>query len=98
MSKQERKPEIICELQDFDTSSKYFNCYEGKVYLASDSGLIMVDLESNAQQILYDGVTKECYILDDTWIYFVKGNRSLWRITQDGQNLEKVFGWKLLQN
>lgn len=93
LSKQVKEPEIVGELPDFDPTSNYFNCYDGKVYLVSDFGLIKFDLESNDQEILYDGVTKECYILDDTWIYFVKGNRSLWRITQDGQDLEKVYGW-----
>lgn len=69
------------------------NAYGGIVYIVTDEGIKTIDLKSKEVRLLCDKFAWECYILDDTWVYFVEDNGTLWRITQDGQNLEKVYGW-----
>lgn len=69
-----------------------YNVYDGKVYVAAYSGLYSYDLESDECLMLYDKGVEECYIVDDQWIYFVKTDASLWRVEQDGKNLQHVYG------
>lgn len=68
------------------------NVYNGTVYASTDEGLKAIDLELKSVTTLCKTHAEECYILDDTWVYFVDENGTLWRITQQGQNLEKVYG------
>lgn len=83
------------------TSQKYLNpfiVYNDKVYISTyDGHLYNYDLVTKET---FDYCKKdcilECFIVDDKWIYFIEiengsNNRVLWRITQDGKIIEKVF-------
>ena len=83
------------------TSQKYLNpfiVYNDKVYISTyDGHLYNYDLVTKET---FDYCKKdcilECFIVDDKWIYFIEiengsDNRVLWRITQDGKIIEKVF-------
>lgn len=86
-------------LEDVTDFNLVFSCYDyyynynicnGTVYICSEEGLIMC---SDGREIfLCDKLCRECYIVDDKWVYFVDYNSNLWRITQDGDNLQKVYG------
>ena len=69
-----------------------FNAFNGHIYVASMFGLTAYDVVTNESQRLYDGYVEECYIVDDTWVYFVNDNAELWRIPQIGGTAEKVYG------
>ena len=69
------------------------NVYKDIVYVSTNEGLITIDLSTEKVEKISEKCVMECYILDDTWVYFVGKNGTLWRVKQDGQDLEKVYGW-----
>ena len=69
-----------------------YNVYNGTVYIATHSGLQAYDTATNECRTLYNRPVKECYIVDDLWVYFVNDNAELWRIPQIGGTAEKVYG------
>ncbi len=66
--------------------------YNGSVFIAGEGGVVRHSLDDGKQTTLTDRPATECYILDDTWVYFVSDNASLWRVSQDGQTEEHVYG------
>lgn len=77
------------------------NAYESKLFVGTSDYIASYDINSNETKILYGkdsnwfrcGLVGNVYILDDTWIYFEGENSTLWRITQDGRYLQKIYGW-----
>ncbi len=60
---------------------------------AGKNGLYVIDTNTDKVKRIYDkqGVY-EVYIVDSTWIYFTDESEKLYRITPNGNVLEKVFG------
>lgn len=86
------EPQVI-----FQGDNKLFglNVYDGQVYIAHrDDGIYVYNIGSRETTLIYEGDARRCYILDDKWIYFEDSYGGLWRITQHGQDLEKVFRWR----
>lgn len=75
-----------------DDSILSLNLFDGVAYIASKSGIKIYDINSDDFNLLCDEYAEECYILDDKWVYFVGKNCVLWRVTQDGAVVEKVYG------
>ena len=70
-----------------------FNVYNGYVYVTTyDKGVERYDLITNEKIMLCEKNAESCYILDDKWVYLVDEEYNLYRVTQDGKELEKVFG------
>ena len=98
LSNADKKPELVCRgnaivsyaYNQYDINS--MNVYNGTIYVASCSGLTAFDVSSNDKRKLYNHYVEECYIVDDTWIYFVDRNARLLRIPQTGGNAELVYG------
>lgn len=67
------------------------NCYNNDVYVC-DHGLTKINFYNKEKVILSQKNCAECYIVDDKWVYFVDYNSNLWRVTQDGDNLQKIYG------
>ena len=88
-----QKEEAIYTIDRNSSNIISMNVWNGMVYLCTEDGLIACDLDTTAQRILCDKCTSVCYIVDDTWVYFVeKGSPSLWRIPQSGGEVELVLG------
>ncbi|MBQ3068369.1 MAG: hypothetical protein IJD01_00280 [Clostridia bacterium] len=68
------------------------NVYNRLVYMAAEDGVSTYDPTTGKTQVLCTRPATECYILDDTWVYFVSDNDSLWRVSQDGRTEEHVYG------
>ena len=79
---------IYASDEDVAISEIYNDC----VYLATTQGVIRYNLETDEQTVLSDRYAEKCYILDDTWVYFISNNASLWRVAQDGSVVEHVYG------
>lgn len=64
------------------------------VYSDSDkNGLYIIDSKTDEVKRIYSNQEVfGVYIIDDKWIYFTDANDKLYRITPDGEKLEKVFG------
>ena len=69
-----------------------FTVYNGYVYAATDKGVIQYDIDTNEEFTLCEKAAKRCYIVDDKWVYFSDEESTLYRVTQDGKKIEKVFG------
>lgn len=67
-----------------------YNIYNNAVYVCTESGLMKFC--GGKQTLLYGRVCRECYIVDDKWVYFIDYDSKLWRVTQNGDTLEKVYG------
>lgn len=77
------------------------NVCDNKVYISSSDGtLTKYDLKTSEQtRLCKKNSIYTCYIVDDKWVYFIDtgssffgASETLWRVTQDGTILEKVFG------
>ena len=98
LSNADKKPELVCRgnaivsyaYNQYDINS--MNVYNGTIYVASCSGLTAFDVSSNDKRKLYNHYVEECYIVDDTWIYFIDKHARLLRIPQTGGNAELVYG------
>lgn len=66
--------------------------YNGCIYIASENGVVKYNLETDEQTVLSDRYAENCYILDDTWVYFISDDASLWRVAQDASVVEHVYG------
>ena len=75
-----------------DESINGFNVFQGVVYITTDDGIFSYNLENNVLQSLTKTGAKDCFILDDKWVYFTRKNCSLWRVSQTGGESVKVFG------
>lgn len=67
-----------------------YNVYNGAVFVCTENGLKKF---TDGQELLLCDITpRECYIVDEKWVYFVDYDSALWRVTQDGNDLQKVYG------
>ena len=69
-----------------------FNVFDGKIYICTNGGIYVVDLETNQKTSVTSKKAESCYIVDDKWVYFISDDAILWRVTNDGIKIEKVFG------
>lgn len=78
--------------------STLLNCYNDRLFMCvengNDKGIYSIDVTSDkVTKIFETDSISGLYIVDSEWIYFVDENDySLYRVTQKGKNLEKVFG------
>lgn len=87
-----------------DETGVIINSYNDKVFACmtggKDAGIYKIDTETYKFTKIHDPLSyndlyeiNDLYILDDKYLYFIgSDNNTLYRITQDGKNLEKVFG------
>ena len=75
-----------------DAGACVYATYNNKAYIVKDNRLVCHDLVSSKNTELCNSYAEECYIVDDMWIYFRGKNSSLWRVTQDGSIVERVYG------
>jgi len=75
-----------------DKAISRINAWNGLLYLTSENGLFQYDLESKTIKTLSEKSCSSCFLVDDYWVYFVGEKSVLWRVSQDGSKLEKVFG------
>ena len=68
------------------------NCYGHNVYIATAGGVYAYNVASGKLSKLCNVYAEECYIVDDYWVYFVGEESSLWRVAQDGSNVERIYG------
>ena len=91
-------PESIKENSEVvGLSSNISTYYNGNIYYGNNSknkykGLYVYNELTQSSKKLIDNNVRELYIIDSKYIYFVDNNDTLYRITQDGKSLEKVFG------
>lgn len=90
------KEKAIYTVDRSDSDAAYINStnvWNGTVYLCTTEGLIACDIDTGAHCVLCDKCTDTCYIVDDTWVYFVESDsNSLWRVPQSGGDVELVLG------
>ena len=87
--------ETVCtenKQKDSDYNIYLFNVFDKKIYVASNYGVECYDLSTNKGSQLCTKYARECYILDDKWVYFIGDENVLWRVAQDGSVTEKVYG------
>lgn len=78
-------------------SNVILNCYEDKVFMCvengNDKGIYYINTINNEVTKIFDSEKiSGLYIVDSTWLYFIGKDNNLYRVTQDGKILEKVFG------
>lgn len=92
----DKRVETVCtgndDVSDYQFDICSWNVFDGMVYVASHSGLVAYDLATNESRHLHRGYVEECYVVDDTWVYFSDKESNLWRVTQSGDVTEMVFG------
>lgn len=80
----------------FKKEKPYFECaykpYNNSVFIASEVGIYRSDLLTEQTEKLSDAYGCQCYIVDDTWLYYVGKEAELWRIPQAGGEPELVYG------
>lgn len=93
---EDKEVEVLYRGDDSVSDYQYdicgWNAYNGTIYVASHSGLSAFDVSTNERHDLYDRYVEDCYIVDDTWVYFVDRKAVLWRVPQSGGSAERVWG------
>lgn len=72
-------------------------CYGNDLYLCGDEnddnkGLFVFSAENFKLKKLTDEYALNFYVLDDKYVYYTDSGHRLYRMTLDGENVEKVFG------
>lgn len=84
------------KIEIFSGSCIYTQFNNGKLYYCDinkeKNGIYSYDSDFGYSQLLINEYASFLSIVDDKYIYFTDENSNLYRITQDGKNLEKVFG------
>lgn len=83
-------PRGVYEIEDYSNFS--FNLYNNQIFVCTNKGMEIIDMNSEKIKKITEKPTKSCYILDYKWIYFIDHESCLWRTTHDGLTTEKVFG------
>lgn len=73
-------------------------CYKNNLYVCSDmkrttkGGLYVYSMNESRLKQLSDIKASNMWVLDNKYVYFSDENKTLYRVTQDGNTTEKVFG------
>lgn len=80
------------EPKEIRLSMNSYIVYDDKVYICSDSGVLVFDLESYDTNVISEQQASTCYIVDHQWLYFCDNEQNLFRVLQTGGTTAFVYG------